>query len=89
MKKSSTPSSSDPNNNDNAFKALTEVTEKLSRGRGDNVAIIAIIGLVFSFMTMICMAGFVYTNNNRNTGNISPLPTTQPERLGVGTKALE
>ncbi|MGK7942793.1 MAG: hypothetical protein AB4062_22070 [Crocosphaera sp.] len=81
MKKSSVPLPSDPNNNDNAFKALTEVTEKLSKGRGDNVAMIAIVGLVFSFMTMICIAGFVSIDNNRQRQHIPSLPTTQPERL--------
>ncbi|MDJ0844804.1 hypothetical protein [Crocosphaera sp.] len=79
MKELSTPSSSDHNNNDNAFKALTDVTEKLSQGRNDNVAIIAIIGLVFSFMTMICIAGFVYTDGNRQPNHIPQVSTTQPD----------
>ncbi|MDJ0659803.1 MAG: hypothetical protein QNJ42_09970 [Crocosphaera sp.] len=35
MKELSTPSSPDHNNNDNAFKALPDVTEQLSEGRSD------------------------------------------------------
>ena len=79
MKESSTPSPFDPNNNDNAFKALTDVTEQLSKGRGDNVAMVAILGLVFSFMTMVCIAGFVYTDNNRQVNHTPQLSITQPE----------
>lgn len=72
MTKASVPPPSDPNSNpNNCFQSLTDVTAKLSQGRGDNVAIVGIIGLVLAFMTMIVIAGFVYTDSNRQ-GN--PMP---------------
>jgi ABC-type antimicrobial peptide transport system permease subunit len=54
------------NPSDNSFKTLADVTEKLSHGRSDSVAIVAIFGLVIVSMTLILSGVWVVYAANQN-----------------------
>ena len=54
------------NSSDNSFKTLTDVTEKLSQGRSDGVAITGIVGLVLAFMMVVIVGGWVVYATNQN-----------------------
>ena len=61
------------NSNDNSFKTLADVTEKLSHGRSDGVAIVAIFGLVIVSMTIILSGVWIaYAANQNAKPQINP-----------------
>jgi len=61
------------NSSDNSFKTLADVTEKLSHGRSDGVAIVAIFGLVVVSMTLILSGVWVvYAANQNSRPEITP-----------------
>ena len=61
------------NSSDNSFKTLADVTEKLSHGRSDGVAIVAIFGLVVVSMTLILSGVWiVYAANENSKPEINP-----------------
>ena len=64
MKKKSVNPSSNPS--DNSFTTLADVTEKLSHGRSDGVAITGIVGLVLAFMMVVVVGGWVVYATNQN-----------------------
>ncbi len=55
------------NSSDNSFKTLADVTEKLSHGRSDGVAITGIVGLVLAFMMVVLVGGLVVYAANQNS----------------------
>ena len=55
------------NSSDNSFKTLADVTEKLSHGRSDGVAIVAIFGLVIVSMTIILSGVWIVSAANQNS----------------------
>jgi len=58
---------------DNSFKTLADVTEKLSHGRSDGVAITGIVGLVLAFMMVVIVSGLVvYTTSQNSKPEINP-----------------
>jgi ABC-type antimicrobial peptide transport system permease subunit len=62
-----------PNSSDSSFKTLADVTEKLSHGRSDGVAIVAIFGLVVVSMTLILSGVWiVYAANQNSRPEIKP-----------------
>jgi hypothetical protein len=61
------------NSSDNSFTTLANVTEKLSHGRSDGVAIVAIFGLVVVSMTLILSGVWiVYAANQNAKPEINP-----------------
>jgi len=63
------------NSSDNSFTTLADVTEKLSHGRSDGVAIVAIFGLVVVSMTLILSGVWiVYAANQNSKPEINPNP---------------
>jgi ABC-type Na+ efflux pump permease subunit len=52
---------------DNSLKTLADVTEKLSHGRSDGVAITGIVGIVLAFMMLILVFGLVVYGTNQNS----------------------
>jgi hypothetical protein len=63
------------NSSDNSFTTLANVTEKLSHGRSDGVAIVAIFGLVVVSMTLILSGVWiVYAANQNSKPEINPNP---------------
>ena len=55
------------NDSDNSLKTLADVTEKLSHGRNDGVAITGIVGIVLVFMMVIFVCGLVVYGTNQNS----------------------
>jgi len=61
------------NSSDNSFTTLANVTEKLSHGRSDGVAITGIVGLVLAFMMVVIVGGLVvYATNQNSRPEINP-----------------
>ena len=61
------------NSSDNSFTTLADVTEKLSHGRSDGVAITGIVGLVLAFMMVVLVGGLVvYATNQNSRPEINP-----------------
>lgn len=61
------------NSSEDSFKTLADVTEKLSHGRSDGVAIVAIFGLVVVSMTLILSGVWiVYAANQSSKPEINP-----------------
>jgi hypothetical protein len=54
------------NSSNDSFKTLANVTEKLSHGRSDGVAIVAIFGLVIVSMTLILSGVLMVYAANQN-----------------------
>jgi hypothetical protein len=54
------------NSSDNSFITLADVTEKLSHGRSDGVAIVAIFGLVVVSITLILSGVLIVYAANQN-----------------------
>ena len=74
------------NSSDNSFTTLANVTEKLSHGRSDGVAIVAIFGLVVVSMTLILSGVWiVYAANQNSKPEINPNPVNS-EQLSRTTK---
>jgi hypothetical protein len=74
------------NFSDNSFKTLANVTEKLSHGRSDGVAIVAIFGLVVVSMTLILSGVWiVYAANQNSKPEINP-NSVHSEQLSRTTK---
>ena len=71
---------------DNSFQTLANVTEKLSHGRSDGVAIVAIFGLVVVSMTLILSGVWiVYAANQNSKTEINP-NSVHLEQLSRTTK---
>jgi hypothetical protein len=51
----------------NSLKTLADVTEKLSHGRSDGVAITGIVGMVLAFMMVALVCGWVVYATNQNS----------------------
>lgn len=60
--------------NENSFTTLANVTEKLSQGRSDGVAMTAIFSLTVCFMTVIIVGGFVYAASQNPKADINAKP---------------
>ncbi len=68
------------NSSDNSFTTLANVTEKLSHGRSDGVAITGIVGLVLAFMMVVLVGGWVVYATNQNSkleNNLKPPQSQQ------------
>ena len=78
MKKKSVNPSSNPS--DNSFTTLADVTEKLSHGRSDGVAITGIVGLVLAFMMVVLVGGLVvYATSQNSKPEINPNPVNSEQ----------
>ena len=71
------------NSSDNSFKTLADITEKLSYGRSDGVAITGIVGLVLAFMMVVLVGGWVVYATNQNSKseiNLKPPQSQQSHK---------
>jgi ABC-type antimicrobial peptide transport system permease subunit len=71
------------NSSDNSFKTLADITEKLSHGRSDGVAIFAIFGLVIVSITLILSGVWIVYATNQNSKseiNLKPPQSQQSHK---------
>jgi len=71
------------NSSDNFFKTLADITEKLSHGRSNGIAITGIAGLVLAFMMVVLVGGWVVYATNQNSKseiNLKPPQSQQSHK---------